>query len=402
MDDIFNNDQLFVDMDIPVSTTPHIIKVIGVGGGGGNAVANMYTGDFGPTAGTVQFFVCNTDRKALDDSPVPGRIRIGELGVGGLPEKGREAAEAHLGEIRSVLGDAGKTHMLFITAGMGGGTGTGASPVIAREARAMGILTVGIVTLPFIWEGTRQIDKALDGLERLAAEVDALLVINNQRLVDIYPDMPVLGGFKRADETLSTAVRSIVEIIQMHGIINLDFRDVSTCLRDGGRAIMSIGTASGEGRITRALDDALHSPLLNHVEVYNAGRVLIKITLPTAPGSEMRSEEFGEIHQFFAKFTTDYEMKYGIETDPALGDRIKVVLLASGFGDKAPARSERSEQSARRVEEYYGRPGGRRRRANVFLFEPDELDDTALSELVASRPTYSRTRGELGSFRSQK
>lgn len=380
----------------PAATT---IKVIGVGGGGGNAVANMYTGGFGQVAGRVQFFVCNTDAKALDDSPVPGLIRIGKLGAGGKPEKGCEAAEAHLDEITRVLD--GKTRVVFITAGMGGGTGTGASPVIAREARRRGILTIGIVTLPFLWEGTRQIDKALDGLEKLSAEVDALLIINNQRLLEIYPDMPVLGGFKKADETLTIAVRSIVEIIEMRGTVLLDFEDVSTCLRGGGKAIMSIGTASGEGRITRAIEDALHSPLLSHVDVYTAGRVLIKITLPTLPGYEMRTEELGEIQQFFNRFSTDYEMKYGIDSDASLGENIKVVLLASHFDDPATAPAEADEKQLHRRAGYYGLPVAVRRRSNIFLFEPDELDNAALVDQVDSHPVYCRTRADIKGFRGE-
>ncbi|MCH5182187.1 MAG: cell division FtsZ family protein [Prevotellaceae bacterium] len=375
------------------------IKVIGVGGGGGNAVANMYTGDFGAVNRSVQFFVCNTDAKALDDSPVPHRVRIGHLGVGGIPAAGREAAETHIEEIRRVLDE--KTRMIFITAGMGGGTGTGASPVIAREARTRGILTVSIVTLPFLWEGKCTIDKALDGLESLEREVDALLIINNQRLLEIYPEMPVLGGFRRADETLSTAVRSIVEIIQMHGTVNLDFHDVETCLRGGGRSIMSIGSAAGDGRITRALDEALHSPLLNSVDVYKAGRVLIKITHSAQPDCGVRNEELSEIHHFFSRFSTDYEMKYGIDSDDTLGERVKIVLLASDIGAQAAAVSERTVEQAFRAAEYYGAQLAPRRATNVFLFEPGELDDVGLCERVDSHPAYGRTRRTLETFRNQ-
>ena len=393
---MFDKDQPFVQF-ADLAPESAAIKVVGVGGGGGNAVANMYMGDFGAVNKSVQFFVCNTDAKALDDSPVPHRIRIGHLGVGGIPAAGREAAETHIEEIRRVLDE--RTRMIFITAGMGGGTGTGASPVIAREAKSRGILTIGIVTLPFLWEGTKQIDKALDGLEALAREVDTLLIINNQRLLEIYPDMPLLGGFRRADETLSTAVRSIVEIIQMHGTIHLDFNDVRTCLHDGGRAIISIGMAAGDSRVTRAIDDALHSPLLNKVDVYKANRVLLKITSSTQPEYALRTEEINEIQQFFNRFSTNYELKYGLESDDALGEHIKVVLLASDFSTTAAKTSVRTDEQALRAAEYYGTAVAVRRRPHIFVFEPEELDNLALIERVDSHPTYRRSRRVLESFR---
>ena len=220
------------------------IKVIGVGGGGGNAVNRMVsTGIRG-----VEFIAVNTDKQMLLSSQATHKIQIGEkvtrgMGAGGKPEVGQKAAE----ESRDVISDTLKgTDMVFITAGMGGGTGTGAAPVIAREAKAMGILTVGIVTIPFLFEGTRKIDQALDGVEEIAKHVDALLVINNERLREIYPDLNVLSAFQKADNTLSIAARSIAEIITMHGVINLDFRDVSKVLKDGGVAIMSYGIAEGD------------------------------------------------------------------------------------------------------------------------------------------------------------
>ena len=218
-----------------------IIKVIGVGGGGGNAVNHMYREGIHD----VTFVLCNTDNQALNDSPVPVHLQLGKegLGAGNRPEKARAAAEESLEDIKKVLSDG--TRMAFITAGMGGGTGTGAAPVIARVSKEMGILTVGIVTIPFRFEGDRKIDQALDGVEEMSKHVDALLVINNERLREIYPELTVLDAFGKADDTLSVAAKSIAEIITVHGLINLDFNDVKTVLKDGGVAIMSTGFGEG-------------------------------------------------------------------------------------------------------------------------------------------------------------
>ena len=220
---------------------PSIIKVIGVGGGGGNAVNHMY--DEG--IHDVTYVVCNTDNKALSDSNVPSKLQLGKdgLGAGNKPEKGRQAAVDSTDEIKMMLDDG--TRMVFITAGMGGGTGTGAAPVIAQCAKDSGILTVGIVTIPFAFEGKKKIDQALDGVEEISKHVDALLVINNERLREIYPELTVRNAFAKADDTLSVAAKSIAEIITMHGIMNLDFQDVTTVLKDGGVAIMSNGEAEG-------------------------------------------------------------------------------------------------------------------------------------------------------------
>lgn len=266
-----NNELLDVGMP---STSPSIIKVIGVGGGGGNAVNHMYREGIHD----VNFVLCNTDSKALMDSPVPVRLQLGKegLGAGNIPAKAREAAEESVEDIRQMLNDG--TKMVFITAGMGGGTGTGAAPVVAREAKNMGILTVGIVTIPFRFEGNKKIDQALDGVDEISKHVDALLVINNERLREIYPDLNVLSAFEKADNTLSVAARSIAEIITMHGIINLDFRDVCTVLKDGGVAIMSTGFGEGENRVTKAINDALHSPLLNNSDIFNSHKVLLSIS----------------------------------------------------------------------------------------------------------------------------
>ena len=247
-----------VQFDFPTDS-PKIIKVIGVGGGGGNAVNHMYREGIHD----VTFVLCNTDNQALAESPVPVKLQLGRsitqgLGAGNRPERARDAAEESIEDIRNQLNDG--TKMVFITAGMGGGTGTGAAPVIARIAKEMDILTVGIVTIPFIFEGEKKITQALDGVERIAQHVDALLVINNERLREIYADLTFMNAFGKADDTLSIAAKSIAEIITMRGTVNLDFADVKTILKDGGVAIMSTGFGEGENRVTKAIDDAQASP----------------------------------------------------------------------------------------------------------------------------------------------
>ena len=270
MEDINSNILDFGEIDKQNS----IIKVIGVGGGGGNAVNHMYREGIHD----VTFVLCNTDNQALNDSPVPIHLQLGKegLGAGNRPAKAREAAEESIEDVRKMLNDG--TRMAFITAGMGGGTGTGAAPIIARESKNMGILTVGIVTIPFRFEGHKKIDQALDGVEEMAKNVDALLVINNERLRQIYGDLPVLKALGKADDTLSVAAKSIAEIITVHGLINLDFNDVKTVLKDGGVAIMSTGYGEGEGRVKHAIEDALNSPLLNDNDVFNAQRILLPIS----------------------------------------------------------------------------------------------------------------------------
>ena len=278
------SEETTMPFDFP-KDTPHIIKVIGVGGGGGNAVNHMYREGIHD----VTFVVCNTDNQALDESPVPIKLQLGSegLGAGNRPERAKAAAEESMEDIKLMLNDGCK--MAFITAGMGGGTGTGAAPIIAKTAKEMGILTVGIVTIPFLFEGNRKIDQALDGVEEMSNHVDALLVINNERLRDVYSDFSVMKAFGKADDTLSTAAKSIAEIITLRGTINLDFNDVKTVLKDGGVAIMSTGFGEGEGRVTQAINDALHSPLLNNNDIFNSKKVLFVITY--SPNSELMMGE---------------------------------------------------------------------------------------------------------------
>ena len=307
-----------------------IIKVIGVGGGGGNAVNHMYREGIHD----VSFVLCNTDAQALNDSPVPVHLQLGKegLGAGNRPARAREAAMESIDDIRRMLDDG--TKMAFITAGMGGGTGTGAAPVIAQASKEMGILTVGIVTIPFRFEGPRKIDQALDGVEEMSKHVDALLVINNERLREIYPDLTVLDAFGKADDTLSVAAKSIAEIITVHGLMNLDFNDVKTVLKDGGVAIMSTGYGEGENRVKKAIDDALNSPLLNDNDVFNSKKILLSISFSSEKKEQqgLMMEEMNDVNDFMAKFGEDFEIKWGLAIDPELGNKVKVTILATGFG----------------------------------------------------------------------
>jgi len=398
-----------------------IIKVIGVGGGGGNAVNHMYREGIHD----VTFVLCNTDNQALNDSPVPVRLQLGKegLGAGNKPEKARQAAEESIDDITNMLNDG--TRMAFITAGMGGGTGTGAAPVIARVSKELGILTVGIVTIPFRFEGDRKIDQALDGVEAMAGHVDALLVINNERLRAIYPDLSVLDAFGKADDTLSVAAKSIAEIITVHGLINLDFNDVKTVLKDGGVAIMSTGYGEGEGRVKKAIEDALNSPLLNDNDVFNSKKILLSISFAGGKDGQqsLMMEEMNDVNDFMAKFGNDFEIKWGLATDPELDKKVKVTILATGFGIEnvdgmnshikkhsqedinrfAEEQAKAVERQDRRNRYYGGDSTAKRykRRPNIYLFRPEDLDNDDVISAVEQTPTYKRTREILDSLNSQ-
>ena len=396
-----------------------IIKVIGVGGGGSNAVNHMYNEGIHD----VTFVVCNTDNKALQDSPVPEKIQLGSegLGAGNRPDKARKATEESIEAIKSMLSDG--TKMAFITAGMGGGTGTGAAPLIAKTAKDMGILTVGIVTIPFRWEGNKKIDQALDGVEEMNKNVDARLVINNERLREIYQDFTVIKAFAKADDTLCNAARSIAEIITMHGIINLDFNDVSTVLKDGGVAIMSTGYGSGENRVTKGINDALNSPLLNNNDIYRATKILLRLSVPDEAGegnSALMMDEMNEVHEFMAKVKReDVETKWGLSVDPSLTDQVKITILATGFGvedidsdelnnrllarDKEQQQrdAEKAEQEAERAhrrETIYGPDKNHstiRRPLYSYIFKEEDLDNEDVISMVETSPTYKRSKETL-------
>ena len=397
-----------------------IIKVIGVGGGGGNAVNHMYREGIHD----VSFVLCNTDAQALNDSPVPVHLQLGKegLGAGNRPARAREAAMESIDDIRRMLDDG--TKMAFITAGMGGGTGTGAAPVIAQASKEMGILTVGIVTIPFRFEGPRKIDQALDGVEEMSKHVDALLVINNERLREIYPDLTVLDAFGKADDTLSVAAKSIAEIITVHGLMNLDFNDVKTVLKDGGVAIMSTGYGEGENRVKKAIDDALNSPLLNDNDVFNSKKILLSISFSSEKKEQqgLMMEEMNDVNDFMAKFGEDFEIKWGLAIDPELGNKVKVTILATGFGiedvepierrnrhsqEEADRIAEEEEKAAERDERrkyYYGNDNNNtqhKRRPHIYIFSQADLNNEDVILAVENTPTYSRTRQKLEEIRNQ-
>ena len=309
--------------------TPQIIKVVGVGGGGGNAVNHMYSEGIH----AVSFALCNTDNQALCQSPVETRVQLGRkttegLGAGNKPEVARAAAEESREDLEKLLSDG--TRMVFITAGMGGGTGTGAAPVVARIARELNILTVGIVTIPFVFEGRKKIIQALKGVEDIARNVDALLVINNERLRDMYADLTIPNAFAKADDTLTIAAKGIAEIITIHGHINLDFADVKTILKDGGVAIMSSGYGEGENRVDDAIANALHSPLLNNNDVFDAKKILFNIY--SSEEAPLIVEEMEAVANFMKCFDAEIEVIWGTATDKNLGENVKITLLATGFG----------------------------------------------------------------------
>ena len=404
-----------VQFDFPTDS-PKIIKVIGVGGGGGNAVNHMYREGIHD----VTFVLCNTDNQALAESPVPVKLQLGRsitqgLGAGNRPERARDAAEESIDDIKEQLNDG--TKMVFITAGMGGGTGTGAAPVIARIAKEMDILTVGIVTIPFIFEGEKKIIQALDGVERIAQHVDSLLVINNERLREIYADLTFMNAFGKADDTLSIAAKSIAEIITMRGTVNLDFADVKTILKDGGVAIMSTGFGEGENRVTKAIDDALHSPLLNNNDIFNAKKVMLNVSF--CPTSELMMEEMNEIHEFMSKFREGVEVIWGVAVDNSLDTKVKITVLATGFGvEDVPgmdtlhdARSqeeeerqlqleEEKEKNKERIRKAYGESAGigkksLRSRRHIYIFNTEDLDNDDIIAMIEESPTYTRDKTKL-------
>ena len=384
---IMDKDNNTTNGTLPIFEVPekvNIIKVIGVGGGGGNAVNHMYREGIHD----VSFVLCNTDAQALNASPVPVHIQLGKegLGAGNVPEKARKA----------------------------------------KASKDMGILTVGIVTIPFLWEGEKKINKALDGVEELAKNVDALLVINNERLREVYADLSVLNAFGKADDTLSVAAKSIAEIITSRGIVNLDFNDVRTVLEDGGVAIMSTGYGEGEGRLRKAIESALHSPLLNNNDIYNSKKILLSITFAAdkANNEGLRMEEMNEVNEFMSHFNCDYQSKWGIFLDPNLGEKVKVTILATGFGiknidgmqehqtkkytqeeaDNMAKKAEADAQKKARMGVYYGsgeKTMEYKRRPHIFLFSPEYLDNEDVILAIENTPTYKRSKNMIDEITRQ-
>lgn len=392
-----------------------IIKVIGVGGGGCNAVNYMYNLQIPH----INFVVCNTDKQSLEMSPVPNKILLGPgRGAGNKPEVGRQYAEEYKDRIAELFKD--KTEMVFITAGMGGGTGTGASPIIAKIAKEAGMLTIGIVTVPFLFEGEKKILKALDGAKEMKKHVDALLVINNENLVELYKDLNFYNAFGKADDTLANAARSISEIISQKCYINVDFQDVKTTLKDSGTAIISTAYGEGEHRITKAIQNALHSPLLKTHDIYSSKRLLFKFMNWKDSPNPLKMEEMAEIRQFTDKLPSSIDVKWGIGDDPELGDKIKITVLASGFdvtlrdgegaesengkkkiivmgnnGEEEKKASVQKQKERVAIEEYYGgdrliqqeRDADKRRYA---VLTPSMFDDFEIIARLERTPAYNR------------
>lgn len=305
-----------------------IIKVIGVGGGGSNAVNHMYHNGI---AG-VDFVICNTDAQALTNSPVPVRIQLGVTltegrGAGNVPKKGEQAAIENLGEVRQIL-ESG-TKMVFITAGMGGGTGTGAAPIIAQLARDMDILTIAVVTMPSKKEGKLRYEQAMEGILKLDRYVDCMLVISNENLHKVYGELPAREAFAKADDIVCTAVKGCAEIITLHGNINIDFADVNTVMRDSGVFIMGTGLAEGTNRAYLAVEDALQSPLLDSNNIYGTSNILLNII---SGEEEVRMGEIGEIIDYLQQAAGDNaNIIWGNGYDPSLGSKISVTIIATGF-----------------------------------------------------------------------
>ena len=417
--DIANNDSF----GVPVKTDNNIIMAIGVGGGGSNAVRHMYE----QKIDGVTFAITNTDRQALQNSPVPNRVLLGSgLGAGGEVQVARAAAEESADQIKKLFNK--NIRMVFITAGMGGGTGTGAGPVVARLAREEGLLTIGIVTIPFLFEGDSKILKALDGAEEMGKYVDALLMINNQRLSEIYPDLNFLNAFDKADDTLSIAARSISDIITIEGKINRDFNDVNTTLRNGGTAIISTGYGEGENRVSKAIEDALHSPLLKNSDIYGSKRLLFVIYFSPDAEQEFKMSEADQLTAFTSSIDPGVEIIWGVYPDKSLGEKVKITILASGFKasisqnprprvEKLPEpgleggnglakepepqpepANENGEQAARRrLMEQYGEDvintqQREKTRKRQVILTPDQFDDDAIIYALEKSVAYKRER----------
>lgn len=393
-----------------------IIMAIGVGGGGGNAVNHMYRQGIKD----VRFVLVNTDLAALNNSPVPEKVLIGSgLGAGAVPEVARDAAEADIDKIESIFSQ--EIQMVFVTAGMGGGTGTGAGPVVARVARERGLLTIGIVTIPFLFEGERKILKALDGAEEMAKYVDALLVINNERLAEIYGDLDFMNAFGKADDTLTIAARSISEIITSDGYTNLDFRDVNSTLRDSGAAIISTGYGEGEDRLQMAIHNALHSPLLGNHDVLRSKKLLLNLTYSRKAKKPFLMHEINAFTKF-TKSIPGVDVIFGMQFDDTLEDRIKLTVLAAGFdvtiresespekqgeektdtltfSPKGPKKPE-GTATGNKIEAYYGENASERYNKYAIL-TMDQLDDEEIIDLLENIPAAMRSREDYEKFNTQ-
>ncbi|MGB3802170.1 MAG: cell division protein FtsZ [Lewinella sp.] len=390
-------------IDFPQGESP-IIKVIGVGGGGSNAVNHMYNqGIVG-----VDFAICNTDHQAMELSNVPTKIQLGPAltegrGAGSKPNVGKLACEESIEEVRKYLDN--NCRMLFVTAGMGGGTGTGAAPIIARTAREMNILTVGIVTLPFTFEGRRRANNGMDGLQELKDNVDTLIVISNDKLRQIHGNLNLSEAFSKADNILTTAAKGIAEIITVAGYVNVDFEDVNTVMRDSGVAIMGTASADGDDRARVAVDQALHSPLLEDNDIRGANHILLNITSGTR---EVTMDEIFEITEFVqeeAGYGTD--LIWGNCFDESLGDKVSVTVIATGFGDKksvnrgvAPERQFVHLDEDRKKERRASLEDITSEDDSVSYGKPDQTKTFEFEDMEEAKARLKARRRDSGSFAS--
>lgn len=419
LNDISHSDEFLDD------ATSAIIKVIGVGGGGDNAVNYMYRQNIP----NVNFVVCNTDEQALKMSPVPNQLILGwdvthGRGAGNDPGTGRQCAEASTEDIRALFDK--NTEMVFITAGMGGGTGTGAAPIVAKIAKEEKKLTIGIVTIPFLFEGKKKIMKAIEGAREMQKHVDALLVINNENLIEIYPDLNFFNAFEKADDTLANAARSISEIISEECYINVDFEDVKTTLRESKTAIIATAYSEGENRISNAIRNALHSPLMKKHDVNTSQRLLLKFSCNRNSEHPITAQEMTEIYAFTSKLPPTIDVKWGIADTPELGDKLKVTILASGFdltlvegkkeddddivifGDGHEGlveKQDREKEVDRQIAEMYGKKKLKQQiqdanRAKYAVLDPSQYDNHEVVALLERIPTFDRDPQILDELRN--
>lgn len=362
----------------------NIITVIGAGGGGSNAVSYM----FSQGIDDVDFAICNTDRQALDMSKVPVKLQLGEiltkgLGAGTDAVIGKKAAQESLEEIEKLF--SGSTEMAFVTCGMGGGTGTGAAPVIAEVARKKGLLTVGVVTVPFRDEGEEALYRAVEGIKELHRQVDSILIIDNQKLYQLYDDMDVFSAFHKADEVLCTAVKSIAEIITKGGHINADFADVRKIMQNSGVSLMGIGTASGPNRVEEAVEQALCSPLLQELDLSTAKNALVNITTSSVAGEAVTMAELSKIMDLIKSRTGQtVNFKRGIVRDDSMGDSVSVTLIATGFEMTQLPVIEVKKKNI--IEVKYGDSVSKNKKSGVPLY-PEEESNISSKRRFEGKPS---------------
>lgn len=408
MNESWNKESL-IDYDKP-NKNHSIIKILGVGGGGGNIVNYIYN----QGVDNVTFAVCNTDQQDLDKSPIPTKISIGNLGAGDDPESGKKAAEDNADKIRELLSDG--TQMLFIVAGLGKGTGTGASPVIARIAKEMGILTVATVTIPFVREQMSKVVRALKTVDTLKDIVDSLIIINNENIKRVFPNLGLISGMKKADEVVSNAVISIAEIITKTGKRNADFNDVRTTLKNGGVAIIGTGYGEGEHRIKKAIEEAKNSPIIAHNDISNAKRIMF--ILYSSEAGEPTFEESQEI-QDFSLFFDQRKANFieGAFFDETLEDKVKITILATGFDTSEllarefggayhnELEEEKMEEHYEKIEKVYGKDAVKAfnkkityKKKNIYIFNDETIDNELVIETIDNNPTYNRSKAVLESI----